>query len=139
MEQELKELEALVEVMFLVASIDGDFSIPERRHFMDMVTSLSEGRLGSSELLVLIDRAHESLRQEGIEQRLAALKTHLVDDTARRLAYGLAAQLALVDGMNDKEKVLLDQMALAFELSQEDHDEIEASVRFASSRPPRDD
>lgn len=139
MEQELKELEALVEVMFLVASVDGDFSIPERRHFMDMVTSLSDGRLGSTELLELIDRAHESLRREGIERRLAALKVHLVDDTARRLAYGLATQLALVDGMNDQEKALLDQMALAFELSQEEHDDIEASVRFASQLPPRND
>ena len=41
------KLEALVEMMFLAASADGDFSDVERQHFVQSVESLTDGRLAA--------------------------------------------------------------------------------------------
>lgn len=126
------ELHALIEVMFLVASADGEFSIPERRFFMEMVTSLSDGRLDSGDLLVLTERAQSRLDEGGVEARLNALSALLKDETARRLAYALATQIAFADDeISDAEKQVLDEMARVFELSDEEYEEISSSVSFA--------
>ena len=50
-------LEALVEVMFLAASADGEFSSVERDHFFKSVESLTDGRIPSPRLEALIAKA----------------------------------------------------------------------------------
>jgi len=44
------KLDALVEMMFLAASADGEFSEVERAHFLHSVESLTDGRLGKPAL-----------------------------------------------------------------------------------------
>ncbi|PKN45102.1 MAG: hypothetical protein CVU63_09375, partial [Deltaproteobacteria bacterium HGW-Deltaproteobacteria-20] len=44
------KLEALVEVVYLAAFADGEFSETERAHFTRSVEQLTEGRLGSLRL-----------------------------------------------------------------------------------------
>jgi hypothetical protein len=45
-----EKLEALVEVMLLAASADGDFSDIERTHFLNSVESLTDGRIAHARL-----------------------------------------------------------------------------------------
>lgn len=129
------ELHALVEIMYLVAAADGEFSFDERRFFLDMVSSLSEGRIDSTELLGIVERARAHLESRGLTRRLEELHEILADETSRRLAYGLGMQVALVGAeVGDAEKRVLDEIANVFALSGDESDEIASSVRYSSHR-----
>jgi len=126
------EVEAMVELMFFVARADGEFSVAERRAFLETVESLSEGHLDSSDLLELMDRAQAALEVQGMDSRLTDLAAHLPDELAKRLAFGLCTQLALSDGpYQDTERNMLDQIAVALQISPEDDEEIAQSVRLS--------
>ena len=93
------KLEALVEMMFLAASADGDFSDVERKHFLQSVESLTDGRLAKAALEGLLDRAKTDLDASGREARLAAVKERLPDPGARKVALSLAIQETAADGI----------------------------------------
>ena len=61
------KLEALVEVMLLAASADGDFSEVERNHFVKSVESLTDGRIAGARLETLIKEASVALESDGRE------------------------------------------------------------------------
>src|SRR3978361_626267 len=86
------KLEALVEVMFLAATADGDFSDVERVHFVKSVESLTDGRLAIERLAPLLDEASGALEREGREARLTSVKARLPEANARRVALSLAIQ-----------------------------------------------
>lgn len=131
------EVRALLEAMFCVARADGEFSLSERRYFMSMVESLSEGRMDSSDLLEIVEYSERALAREGLSARLRALAAQLPDETARRLAYALSTQVALLEGaMGSAERRVLEEMAQVFSLSAEEHEEIQSSVRFSSQHAP---
>ncbi|HSC86268.1 MAG TPA: tellurite resistance TerB family protein [Polyangiaceae bacterium] len=130
------EVEAMVELMFLVARADGDFSPPERRAFLDSVTSLSAGELDSTALLASIERIETTLLRDGLDARLAAAASQLPDEVSRRIALGLCTQMALSDGAEDvTEHAMLDRIAEALGITRDEEEEIAWSVRL-SSRPP---
>lgn len=111
------KLEALVEMMFLAASADGEFSEVERAHFLKSVESLTDGRLGGARLEALLSRAKSDLEQDGREARLGSVKQRLPDAGARKVALSLAIQVAAADGIvRTSERELILETAEALEI-----------------------
>jgi tellurite resistance protein len=114
------KLDALVEMMFLAASADGDFSDVERQHFLQSVESLTDGRLAKVALEGMLDRAKKDLEASGREARLSAVKERLPDAGARRVALSLAIQVAAADGViRTSERELIMATADALEIDRE--------------------
>ncbi len=115
------KLEALVEMMFLAASADGDFSDVERQHFLQSVESLTDGRLAKSALEGLLERAKKDLEASGREARLAAVKQRLPDPGARKVALSLAIQVTAADGIiRTSERELIMETAEALEIDRDE-------------------
>lgn len=130
------ELLSILEVMYLVAQADGYFSQDERREFLKSVASLSEGKLGSEQLSQLVDSWVKRGVGGDVEERLKELASALPDELSRRIAYGLALQIADADGQYlDAEATMLRRISEVFGLEEGASDEIAASVRM--SRRPR--
>jgi len=114
---ESAKLDALVEMMFLAASADGDFSEVERQHFLQSVESLTDGRLSKGALSTLLDKAQADLEASGREARLQAVKERLPDRRARKVALSLAIQVTAADGIiRTSERELILQTAEALEI-----------------------
>jgi uncharacterized tellurite resistance protein B-like protein len=115
------KVEALVEVMFLAASADGDFSDVEREHFLKSVESLTDGRIARARLDTLVKEANEALEREGREARLASVKARLPDPGARRVALSLAIQVTAADGIiRTSERELILETAEALEIDRDE-------------------
>lgn len=111
------KLEALVEMMFLAASADGEFSDVERQHFLKSVESLTSGRLTMGTLEGLLTRAQGELAASSREQRLSAVKERLPDAGARKVALSLAIQVTAADGIiRTSERELIMDTADALEI-----------------------
>ncbi len=111
------KLEALVEVMFLAAFADGEFSVVERVHFLKSVESLTDGRIPTTRLQELVDAAGTALDRDGRDARLAGIKERLPDAGARRVALSLAIQVTLADGViYDSERELVLELADTLEI-----------------------
>lgn len=111
------KLEALVEVMFLAASADGEFSEVERSHFLRSVESLTDGRIAPARLEALLHEASNALLREGREARLASVKGRLPDKGSRRVALSLAIQVTAADGIiRTSERELILETAEALEI-----------------------
>jgi tellurite resistance protein len=115
------KLEALVEMMFLAASADGEFSDVERQHFLNSVESLTDGRLGKAALEGLLTRAKKDLETSGRDARLSAVKERLPDGGARRVALSLAIQVTAADGIiRTSERELILETAEALEIDRDE-------------------
>jgi len=115
------KLEALVEMMFLAASADGEFSDVERQHFLKSVESLTDGRLGKPALEVLLGRAKKDLEASGRDQRLSSVKERLPDAGARKVALSLAIQVTVADGIiRTSERELILETADALEIDRDE-------------------
>jgi uncharacterized tellurite resistance protein B-like protein len=115
------KLEALVEMMFLAASADGDFSDVERQHFLKSVESLTDGRLGKAALESLLTRAKKDLEASGRDARLSAVKERLPDGGARKVALSLAIQVTAADGIiRTSERELILETAEALEIDRDE-------------------
>ncbi|MES1183823.1 MAG: tellurite resistance TerB family protein [Myxococcales bacterium] len=115
------KLEALVEMMFLAASADGDFSDVERKHFLQSVESLTDGRLAKAALETLLERAKTDLETSGREARLNAVKERLPDPGARKVALSLAIQVTAADGIiRTSERELILETAEALEIDRDE-------------------
>jgi tellurite resistance protein len=111
------KLEALVEIMFLAASADGEFSEVEHQHFVSSIESLTDGRLKGPALEGLLDRAKSDLDTNGREARLKAVKDRLPDAGARKVALTLAIQVTAADGIiRTSERELILETAEALEI-----------------------
>ena len=114
------KLDALVEMMFLAAAADGDFSDVERQHFLQSVESLTDGRLAKAALEGLLDRAKQDLQASGREARLSAVKERLPDAGARKVALSLAIQVTAADGIiRTSERELIMETADALEIDRD--------------------
>ena len=115
------KLEALVEMMFLAASADGDFSDVERAYFLKSVESLTSGRLTTATLEGLLERAQRELTSSGREARLSSVKERLPDAAARKVALSLAIQVTAADGIiRTSERELLLETAEALEIDRDE-------------------
>ncbi len=115
------KLEALVEVMYLAAAADGEFSPVERAHFLKTVESLTDGRLATARLAQLVAEASEALEREGREARLLSAKGRLPDAGSRRVALSLAIQVTAADGIiRTSERELILETAEALEIDRDE-------------------
>jgi tellurite resistance protein len=114
------KLEALVEMMYLAACADGEFSADERAHFSNSVQSLTDGRLTAARLEALIAQAEKELGADGRDGRLQAVKARLPDAAARRVALSLAIEMAAADGIvRTSERELIMETAEALEIDRD--------------------
>lgn len=114
------KLEALVEMMFLAASADGEFSDVERKLFLGSIESLTDGRLKGAPLEALLDRAKKDLDATGREARLNAVKERLPDPGARKVALSLAIEVTAADGIiRTSERELILETAEALEIDRD--------------------
>jgi tellurite resistance protein len=115
------KLEALVEVMFLAAAADGDFSDVELEHFLKSVESLTGGRIAHARLEALVSEAAVALDRDGRAARLANVKTRLPDAGSRRVALSLAIQVTAADGIiRTSERELILETAEALEIDRDE-------------------
>jgi uncharacterized tellurite resistance protein B-like protein len=115
------KLEALVEVMFLAASADGEFSDVEREHFVKSVESLTDGRIAHAKLEALVSDAAAALESEGREARLASVKARLPDAGSRKVALSLVIQVTAADGIiRTSERELILETAEALEIDRDE-------------------
>jgi tellurite resistance protein len=105
------QVSALVEVMLLAAVGDGDFSKAEQGLFVEFLASLKDKRLAPGEANGLVARAAIELETEGRERRLAHAREVLADEQAREIAVALAVSVASVDGLDDRERDAILQIA----------------------------
>jgi uncharacterized tellurite resistance protein B-like protein len=114
------KLEALVEMMFLAAAADGDFSDVERTHFLKSVESLTDGRLQKPKIEALLVQAAIALEKEGREARLASVKSRLPEAGARKVALSLAIQVTAADGIiRTSERELILETAEALDIDRD--------------------
>jgi uncharacterized tellurite resistance protein B-like protein len=114
------KLDALVEIMFLAASADGEFSEVERKHFLHSVEALTDGRLAGAALEALLERAQADLSASGRAARLQAVKERLPDAGARKVALSLAIEVTAADGIiRTSERELILETADALEIDRD--------------------
>lgn len=116
-----ERLEALVEVMFLAASADGEFSDDERRHFLAAVESLTDQALTDEALSALVGKLESLLEQEGRELRLSRVAARLENAAEKRVALSLAVRLMASDGIvRTSEREVIVDLAEALGIDRED-------------------
>jgi uncharacterized tellurite resistance protein B-like protein len=112
-----EKIEALVEMMYLAATADGDFSADERAQFLKSASKLTSRVLSDERLEALISTAKQKVQESGRESRLAAVKARLPDLAARKLALALAIQVSAVDGLiRTSERELIMDTANALDI-----------------------
>jgi uncharacterized tellurite resistance protein B-like protein len=102
-------LHALVELMFLAASADGDFSGEERRHFQESVESLTDRKVGGESLDRLVRRIEESHAGEGRAARISHVKDNLPTQELRKIGLSMAIRVMAADGIvrtSERELIL---------------------------------
>lgn len=115
------KLEALVEMMYLAASADGEFSDVEQQHFRESVVSLTSGRIDGAELDALVKRMEGDLEAQGRDARLASVKERLTEAGARKVALSLAIQVMAADGIiRTSERELIMDTAEALEIDRDE-------------------
>jgi uncharacterized tellurite resistance protein B-like protein len=115
------KLEALIEIMFLAASADGEFSDVEQKHFNASIESLTSGRIHGAELDELVTRMKTSLEKEGRDARLTSVKQRLPDNAARKVALSLAVQVTVSDGIiRTSERELILETAEALDIDRDE-------------------
>ena len=111
-------LEALVEMMFLAASADGEFDDGELAQFTRNAEMLTAGLLKGERLDQSLARAKQALADAGRDARLASVKARLPDVGARKLALSLAIEMSAADGVmrtSEREFILETAEALGIE------------------------
>jgi uncharacterized tellurite resistance protein B-like protein len=94
-----EKVEALVEMMFLAATADGELGDEERKLFLKSAENLTSRLITGDKLEAVLALAKKKLDEAGREARLAAVKDRLPDLTARKLALSLAIQVTAADGV----------------------------------------
>src|SRR5258706_16224837 len=114
------KLEALIEIMFLAASADGEFSDVELQHFRKSLETLTNDRIADPDLDKLLARIKADFGKEGREARLKAVKERLPDAGARRVALSLAIQVTAADGIiRTSERELILETAEALDIDRD--------------------
>jgi tellurite resistance protein len=93
------KLEALIEMMYLAATADGEFTDVEREDFVRHAEELTLHVANTDRLDAIVERAREAQSRDGRDARLAAVTARLPDAGARRLALALAIRVTASDGV----------------------------------------
>lgn len=112
---------ALVEVLYLAATADGEFGDDERAHFEKSMRSLCEERMTGERLSAVLATLEGDVARDGREARFASLRARLPEAPLKRAAIELAVRLFAADGVfrTSEREALVDLAdALAFDRDQ---------------------
>jgi tellurite resistance protein len=114
------QVDALIEVMLLAATADGELSIEEVDQLQNCLLEVDELWLTQIDLERRLAHAHERISGADRGQRLAAAKAVLTDIDARRAALELAIRVMAADGvMRTSERELILETAEALDVDRE--------------------
>lgn len=114
------KLEALVEMMVLAASADGEFAPEERARLEQSVLNLTSKRFSDERSRVLLRELEGRLEREGRQARLAAVRDALGDVHVRKVALELAVGVMAADGvLRTSERELILETAEALDLDRD--------------------
>lgn len=112
-----QKIQALIEMMFLAATADGELSSAEQREFVKSAENLTSRLITGEQLELLIARARADLDASGRDARIEAVKARLPDAGARKLALSLAIQITASDGIvRTSERELIMDTARALDI-----------------------
>ena len=103
-------LEAILELMFLAAQADGEFTADEREFFRKKGVELFAGKRTGEQLDELARGLEEDFFSYGREERLAMLKGILKSTDDRKAGLQLAIEMVSADGLirTSERELLLD-------------------------------
>jgi tellurite resistance protein len=110
-----EKIEALIEIMYLAATADGELGPAEHRRFVESAERLTSRLLTGPKLEALLARAKVNAGAADRDARLAAVKARLPEMDARKLALALAIQITAADGIirtSERELILHTAAAL---------------------------
>lgn len=93
------QLEALVELLYLAASADGEFSDEERNLFVHKVFKLTGNRLSTEDLEKVVSRVAADVEREGREKRIKSVGERLESPGARHGALLMAIDITMADNV----------------------------------------
>ena len=91
------QLEALVELLYLAASADGDFSVEERNLFVHKVRALTGERLTGDALGDIVSRVEGDVARDGRTKRIDTVRDRLDTSGARHAALLMAIDMTMAD------------------------------------------
>lgn len=113
-------LHALVELMFLAATADGEFSGEERTEFQDSVESLTDRKIKGESLDALMSRIEASHAGEGRDARIAHVKVALPTPELRKIGLEMAIRVMCADGIvRTSERELILDLADGLEIDRD--------------------
>ena len=118
-EETREELLAIVELMFLMAAVDGDIADEEVQELHASVMALEdiEAIEGGIDLGAVIEDLSDKLEKDGWRHRLTSACQRIRAPEARSFAFQLAAGVAFVDDfVAHAEAAAIDSLAQALEL-----------------------
>jgi len=119
---------SVLEAMFLMAAADGEVSKEEMQRFADSIESVVEGA-SEADLEGMLAEMSALLEEEGRERRSRAVAKALKGKPAAEIAFRLATAVAFVDdAVAPEESNLLDEMAMAMDISNDRAHEIMSEV-----------
>ena len=111
------KLEAVIELMFLAAHADDEFSDEERNEFANNVADMSQRRIVGDAFRKLMARIESDLQTSGRTARLSVLRQSLSDPQMRLDALALAIRMTAADGViRTSERELILEVAEAMEI-----------------------
>ncbi|HSN97351.1 MAG TPA: tellurite resistance TerB family protein [Candidatus Nanopelagicales bacterium] len=123
------KMEAIVELMYLAATADGEFSDEERTHFLKSVESLTDRQIATDGVDRVVARLEADLASRGREGVLALAKERLETSALRKVAYSLAVAVVASDGIiRTSERELLLEMADALDLDRDEAADLVAQL-----------
>ncbi|WP_156338618.1 TerB family tellurite resistance protein [Chondromyces crocatus] len=111
----------MVELMYLAASADGEFSEEERAHFLKSVESLTDRQLGADAVKRVVDALEGKLRNSDRHERLLSIRERLGTAALCKVAFSLAIAVMAADGIiRTSEREALLEMATALQLDRDE-------------------
>jgi len=122
------ESEAIVEIMFLMAAVDGHVSGEEIQQLRASIQAIEDmGVIGGVEIDPMLNSLSADLDAEGWSQRLRDAAARVRAPEAREFAFRMAAGVAFVDDfVAHAEAAAIDSLASSFGLSK---DEVQTILR----------
>ena len=125
-------LHALVELMFLAATADGEFSGDERQHFQESVESLTDRKVTGESLDRMLDSIEKSHAGEGREARIAHVRDALPTPELRRVGLTMAIRVMIADGIvRTSERELILDMADGLDVDRDEAADLVAQLATA--------
>jgi uncharacterized tellurite resistance protein B-like protein len=122
-------LTAFVELMFLAATADGEFSGDERQHFQQSVESLTDRKVRGETLDALMSTIEKNHTGEGRTARIAHVKDALATPELRKIGLSMAIRVMCADGIvRTTERELIMDLADGLDVDRDEAADLVAQI-----------